>query len=165
MSPRAGSSAADASAGRLVDTGKPIAVAKPEAVGPAPSAAAAAIAPNRSLTNASSGGTDRKLTEIARRGSPSRPQAANKLRRLVEHADFRVAKAVDRLLPIADDEDRRRQRVGRGAQPFTPVAHQLRDQLPLRAAGVLEFVDEHVVVPGLEPEPAVRELVHLLQAA
>ena len=44
--------------------------------------------------------------------------------------------------------------------PFAPRLHQQRDQLPLRAARVLELVHEHVVVARLEPEPALRELVH-----
>ena len=91
------------------------------------------------------------------------PQSANERHRFVQHAHVRVAKAVDRLLPIADDEHRGRERVRRGAQPLAPVAHQLRDQIPLRAAGVLKLVDEHMPIAGLEPKSAVGELVHLLQ--
>ena len=49
--------------------------------------------------------------------------------------------------------------------PFAPRLHQQRDQLPLRAAGVLEFVDEHVMKTRLEPETALREFVHLPQQA
>ena len=52
--------------------------------------------------------------------------------------------------------------VGR-AEAFAPAADQLRDQLPLRAAGVLEFVDEHVAVARLEPKAALGEFVELLQ--
>ena len=90
-------------------------------------------------------------------------QAGDERRRLVEHRDVGVAESVDRLLPVADDEDRRLDGVGGGAEALAPVAHQLRDQLPLRAAGVLELVDEHVAIARLEPEPALRELVHVLQ--
>ena len=49
------------------------------------------------------------------------------------------------------------------AEPLTPGLDEQRDQLPLRAAGVLELVDEHVVVARLEPVAALRELVHLAQ--
>ena len=48
-------------------------------------------------------------------------------------------------------------------KPFAPAPHELRDELPLRAARVLELVDEHVLVARFEPVAAPRELVHLLQ--
>ena len=48
-------------------------------------------------------------------------------------------------------------------EAFSPGLDQQRHQLPLRAAGVLELVDQHVVVARLEPEAALRELVHLPQ--
>ena len=51
----------------------------------------------------------------------------------------------------------------REAEPLAPRLDQQRDQLPLRAARVLELVDQHVVVARLEPEAALRELVHLAQ--
>ena len=41
---------------------------------------------------------------------------------------------VDRLLAIADDEDRRLDGIGGRTEPLTPVAHQLRHELPLRPA-------------------------------
>ena len=80
------------------------------------------------------------------------------------HRDVRVAEAVDRLLAVADDEDgrRRARRLPRRTlrpSSCTSCAHEL----PLRAAGVLELVDEHVAVARLEPEAALRELVHVLQ--
>ena len=53
--------------------------------------------------------------------------------------------------------------LGGEPEPFAPRLDQQRDQLPLRAAGVLELVDEHVVIARLEPEAALRELVHLPQ--
>ena len=67
---------------------------------------------NTSFTNSSSAGTARKLTEIACRGRPSGRSASMKLGRILQHRDVGIAKAVDRLLAIAHDEDRRRQRVG-----------------------------------------------------
>ena len=83
--------------------------------------------------------------------------------RLVEHRDVGVAETVDGLLAIADDEDGRRQSVRSRAKTLAPAAHQLRDELPLRAAGVLELVHEHVAIARLEAEPALRELVHVLE--
>ncbi len=91
------------------------------------------------------------------------PQPAHELRRLIEQGDLGVAECVDRLLAIADDEDGRRQRIGSGAESFAPVANELRDEVPLRAAGVLKLVDEHVVVSRLELVPAAREFLHLPQ--
>ena len=44
-----------------------------------------------------------------------------------------------------------------------PRLDEQRHELPLCAAGVLELVHEHVVVARLEPEPALRELVHPAQ--
>ena len=48
-------------------------------------------------------------------------------------------------------------------EPLTrgPGTDQLADQAPLRAAGVLEFVHQHVLVSRLEPIAAARELFHL----
>src|SRR5690349_19879376 len=79
----------------------------------------------------------------------------------VHHRDVGFTQPVNRLLPVADDEDGRRQRVGGRAEPFAPTAHELRDEVPLRAARILEFVDQHVPVARLDPEAALRELVHL----
>ena len=91
------------------------------------------------------------------------PKRFNEARRVLQYCDFGVAKAVDRLLAIAHDEDRRLERVGRCAEAFTPAPDQLRHQFPLRAARVLELVHQHVVVARLEAVAAARELVHLLQ--
>ena len=55
------------------------------------------------------------------------------------------------------------ERVGRRRQALRPSSDQLRHQLPLGAAGVLELVDQHVVISRLEPIAALRELVHLPQ--
>ena len=82
---------------------------------------------------------------------------------LVEQGDLGVAKPVNRLLAIADDEDRGRQRVGRRAQPFAPTSYQLLHQIPLRPARVLKLIDEHVVVPRLQAVSAAGELVHPFQ--
>jgi hypothetical protein len=51
------------------------------------------------------------------------------------------------------------------AESFTraPRAHQLAHQPPLRAAGVLEFIDQHVLVARLEAVAAAREFVHLAE--
>ncbi len=68
-----------------------------------------------------------------------------------------VAEPINRLLPVADDEDRR---VRGHARAFTPGLNEERHELPLGPAGVLELVDEHVVIAGLETEAALRELVH-----
>ena len=121
------------------------------------------IAANTSFTNASSSGAARKLTEIARRGVAVRAKRADESGGLIEHRNVRVPKAVDRLLSIADDEDRRGKRVGRGAEALAPAPDQVRDEIPLRPARVLELVDEHVAVPRFELVAALRELVHLLE--
>jgi hypothetical protein len=63
---------------------------------------------------------------------------------------------VDGLLAISNDEDRRR-RVA-DSLAFAPRIDQQLDEPPLQAARVLEFVDEHVVVAGLQLQPAPREL-------
>ena len=47
--------------------------------------------------------------------------------------------------------------------PSPQDCDQQRHELPLRAAGVLELVHEHVVVARLEAVPALRELLHLPQ--
>ena len=62
---------------------------------------------------------------------------------------------VDRLLAIADDEDRRRG-VGRPLA-FAPGIDEQRDQPPLQSARVLEFVDEQMVVARLQLETASRK--------
>ena len=53
--------------------------------------------------------------------------------------------------------------IGPWLEPVTggPGANQLANQPPLRAAGVLELVDEHVLVSRFEAVPAARELLHL----
>ena len=53
--------------------------------------------------------------------------------------------------------------IGPWRQSFAgaPRAHQLAHQPPLRAAGVLELVDEHVLVARLQAIAAARELLHL----
>src|SRR5207245_2690367 len=72
---------------------------------------------------------------------------------------------VDGLLAIADHEDGREKRVGRGAEAFAPSSDELGHQLPLCAARVLKFVDEHVAVAALQPKTTQRELVEVLQQA
>src|ERR1041385_6461459 len=94
--------------------------------------------------------------EAARDRSAARgagPQRVDEAARFLQHRDLGVAEAVDGLLAIADDEDRR---LRRDAEAFAPGLHQEGDQLPLLAAGVLELVDEHVVVPALEAVAALR---------
>ena len=91
------------------------------------------------------------------------PQRVDEPRRLVHHRDVGVAEPVDRLLAVADDEDRRRDRIGGRAEAFAPALHELAHQLPLRAAGVLEFVDEDVAMARFEAEAALGELVHVLE--
>ena len=84
--------------------------------------------------------------------------------RFVEQPDVGVPEAIDRLLAIADEEQRRRQgTLVPEAETLAPCLHERRDELPLQAARVLELVHEHVLVAGLEPEPAARELVHLAE--
>ena len=75
----------------------------------------------------------------------------------VEQRGLGLTKAVDRLLAVPDDEDRRR-RVG-DAFAFAPGVDEQLDELPLRAAGVLELVDEHVVIARLQLQPAAGELL------
>ena len=101
---------------------------------------------------------------MARRPPPSGPQAADRRGRLVEQRHVGVAEPVDRLLAIADDEQRRQhRRLVHQAEALAPGLHQQRHELPLQPAGVLELVDQHVVVARLEPVAALRELVHLPQ--
>ena len=65
------------------------------------------------------------------------------------------------MLAVADDEHRRRHRsVVHEPEPLTPRLDQQRDQLPLRTAGVLELVDQHMVIARLEPVAALRKLIH-----
>ena len=103
----------------------------------------------------------------ADRNGPSwpaaRPERFDETSRFVDERDIGVAEPVNRLLAIADDENRRRQRIVGGAEPFAPALDELPHQLPLRAARVLEFVQEHVPMPGLEPQPGFRELVEVPQ--
>src|SRR6185503_13114686 len=75
----------------------------------------------------------------------------------------RVAESVDRLLSVADNEDRRTDGIVGDAESFAPAPDQLQDEIPLRAARVLEFVDEHVPMARFEPQTALRELVEVLQ--
>ena len=91
------------------------------------------------------------------------PQLPDESGSFVDKGDIRVAKPVNRLLAIADDENRRRERIVGGSEPFTPARDQLPDQLPLRAARILEFVDQHVPVARLEPQPGLGKLVEILQ--
>ena len=91
------------------------------------------------------------------------PQSFDERRRLIDDRDVGVAEAVDRLLAVADHEDRRRQGIGGRAEAFAPALHELAHERPLRAARVLEFVDEDVPVARLEAQAALGELVHLLE--
>ena len=79
---------------------------------------------------------------------------------ILQHRDFRVAESIDRLLAVADDEDRR---IRDESEPFTPGFDQQRDQLPLRAARVLELVDQDVVISRFETEAALGEFIHPAQ--
>jgi hypothetical protein len=67
------------------------------------------------------------------------------------------------LFPVADDEDGGCNRIARRAEAFAPALDELPDQLPLRAAGVLKLVHQHMTVARLEPQAALRELIHILQ--
>ena len=103
----------------------------------------------------------RERAEAARNrpsGIPAGPDPFDVPARFLQHGDFRVAEPVDRLLPIADDEDGR---VGGQPEPFSPRLNQERHQLPLGTARILEFVDEHVVIPRFEAEAALRKFIHL----
>jgi hypothetical protein len=92
----------------------------------------------------------------------ARSQPLDVERRPCQHGDVRVAKAVDRLLAVADDEDGRRQRrVLFHAHAFAPGLHEAPHELPLRLAGVLELVHEQVVIARLQQVAALREFVHL----
>ena len=115
------------------------------------------------MTNASSAGTARKLTVMAWRVCPSGRSVSMKSAASVEQRGLGVAKSVNRLLAVADHEDRGRQRAGGGAEALAPALDEQRHELPLRAARVLELVDEHVLVARLELVAAPRELLHLLE--
>jgi hypothetical protein len=92
-----------------------------------------------------------------------RAQPVNKRPGFVHHRDIGVAKPINRLLAIADEKNRRRQRTLRDAAAFGPRPDEQRHQRPLGAARVLELVEQHVVITSLEPVAASRELVHLRQ--
>src|SRR5206468_8797994 len=91
------------------------------------------------------------------------PELSDESGRFVDERDLRVAEPVNRLLAVADDKDRRREGIVRGPEPFAPARDQLPDQLPLRAARILEFVDEHMAVPRFEPQPRLGKLVEVFQ--
>ena len=81
-----------------------------------------------------------------------------------EHRDICVAKAIDRLLPVTNDKDaRRKHRCLAQATPLTPGLDKERDQLPLCPTGVLELINEHVVVARLKSVARSSELVHLTE--
>ncbi len=68
-----------------------------------------------------------------------------------EHARLGAAEAVDALLRIADEEQRQRP-LPAGTPSGARVGLQPASQhLPLRRAGVLEFVDQQVAQPQIEP--------------
>src|SRR6185436_13419007 len=90
-------------------------------------------------------------------------QRADEACRFIDHRDIGVAEPINRLFPVADDEDGWRNRIARRTEAFAPALDELPDQLPLRAAGVLKLVHQHVTVTRLEPEAALRELIHILQ--
>src|SRR4029077_3973615 len=84
--------------------------------------------------------------------------------RVFEDRHVGVAEGVDRLLAIADDEDRRwKWTAGRQPGAFTPRLDEQGYQLPLGAAGVLKLVDQHVVIARFQPIAALRELLHLAE--
>ena len=83
-----------------------------------------------------------------------------------EQRDVGIAESVDRLLSIAHDEDRRRQRAGVcEPRPFTPRLHEQRHELPLRTTRILKLVDQDMVIPRFQAEATLRELLHLHGAA
>ena len=61
-----------------------------------------------------------------------------------EKARFGAAKAVNRLLGIADKKDRRPCSIGIGIKPG-------KEDLPLQRVGVLKLVEQHVAVACIEP--------------
>ena len=85
--------------------GKPVLLVVLEVVGPA--RRSRPISAKRSLTNASSSGTARKLRAIVRRAAGAGTERRDERAGLLQHRDLGVAEAVDRLLAVADDEDRR----------------------------------------------------------
>ena len=92
------------------------------------------------------------------------PQLVDEVAGLVHHGDVGVAEAVDRLLPVADEENRRDQRRAVGnAAALAPRSDQQRHERPLRPARVLKFVEQHVVISSFQAIAAARELVHLRQ--
>ena len=93
-----------------------------------------------------------------------RPQGADGAGGILHDRRLGVPEPVDRLLAVSDDEHRGGHRgVVDQAEPLAPRPHQQRHELPLGPAGVLELVDEHVVIARLEPVSALGELVHAAQ--
>ena len=150
--------------GRAHDSGgrKPVFVGVPESVG----AARRFLDRTEEIVHERQ---NRRHSPEADRDRPARipvaSQAFDEGGRLVEQRALGVAKGVDGLLAIADHEDGREKRVGRGAEAFAPSSDELGHQLPLCAARVLKFVDEHVAVAALQPKTTQRELVEVFQQA
>ena len=102
----------------------------------------------------------RHRAKTSRDRSPSagsRTQPFDEAARFLENGNLRVTEAIDRLFAVAYDEDGR---VRREPESFAPCLDEQGDELPLFAAGVLEFVDEHVVIAPLEAVAALRKFVH-----
>ena len=94
---------------------------------------------------------------------PLRAQTGNERRGFVHEPCFGIAKSVNRLFSIANDEDGGRQRVARCARALAPAPDKLGDQIPLGSTRVLKLVHQHVMVSGLQSVAAARELIHLAQ--
>ena len=81
---------------------------------------------------------------------------------LVHDGHVGVAEPVNRLLPIAHEKNRGRERSPFGnADALTPRSNEQGHERPLGAARILKLVEQHVVIAPLESVPAPRELVHL----
>ncbi len=147
---------------RLVD-GKAIGVAVAEAVGSRRRAGPAGDLGEDVVHEREQAGGGAKAHRDGPPGTSAGPQLLHEASRLVQQRHVRVPESVDRLLPVADDEDGRLDGAVPRAQPLAPAPHEQRHELPLRAVGVLHLVDEHVLVARLQFEAAARELLHLPQ--
>ena len=82
--------------------------------------------------------------------SPLGPQRRNVPSGPRQQCHLRIAKGIDRLLAVADDEDGWAQVSISHRCAFRPRRHQLADQCPLQRIGVLELIDENVLISRLE---------------
>ena len=124
----------------------------PDRLAPTPSGPASRAGSAKTRSTASSSGSTERNDSVSgtrRQGSSARPACAReRLADVGEHVRRRALEAVDRLLLVADREQRARHlaRAGAGEE----LLRQRADHLPLHRAGILRLVDQDVVEAAVE---------------